>query len=76
MTSERPRWFKSSFSENGGQCIEIAANLVVSRGLVPIRDSKSPSGPVLNLPTDAFASFVTGIKAGEFDTARPQRITA
>ncbi|MFF2325809.1 MULTISPECIES: DUF397 domain-containing protein [unclassified Streptomyces] len=66
MTTESPRWFKSSYSENGGACVEIAANLVDSLGIVPLRDSKNLAGPVLNLPTAAFASFVAGVKAGEF----------
>ncbi|MCX4663749.1 DUF397 domain-containing protein [Streptomyces uncialis] len=61
-----PRWFKSSYSSNGGQCIEAATNLVTSRGVVPVRDSKNPSGPVLDIPATAFTSFVTGVKAGEF----------
>ncbi|WP_328914923.1 MULTISPECIES: DUF397 domain-containing protein [unclassified Streptomyces] len=69
MTSETPRWFTSSYSDNGGQCIEVAANLVASRGIVPVRDSKDPSGPVLNFPTDAFTAFVAGVTAGEFGTA-------
>ncbi|MFJ3126957.1 DUF397 domain-containing protein, partial [Streptomyces sp. NPDC086993] len=47
MTAESPCWFKSSFSENGGQCIEVADNLVGSLGVVPVRDSKNPGGPVL-----------------------------
>ncbi|MFD8965021.1 DUF397 domain-containing protein [Streptomyces sp. NPDC059568] len=66
MTTESPRWFKSSYSQNGGQCIEVAANLVATRGVVPVRDSKNPSGPVLNIPADAFTSFVEGVKADEF----------
>lgn len=28
MTNEAPRWFKSSYSDNGGDCVEVAANLV------------------------------------------------
>ncbi|WP_149828580.1 DUF397 domain-containing protein [Streptomyces tailanensis] len=66
MTTESPRWFKSSYSENGGACIEVAGNLVASRGVVPVRDSKNPNGPVLDVPAEAFSSFVAGIKAGEF----------
>lgn len=66
MTTETPRWFSSSYSSNGGQCIEVAANLAASHGVVPVRDSKSPTGPVLDFRTDAFASFVTGVKAGKF----------
>ncbi|MFF9568415.1 DUF397 domain-containing protein [Streptomyces sp. NPDC014685] len=66
MTTESPRWFKSSFSENGGQCVEVAANLAVSHDVVPVRDSKNPNGPVLNASAASFASFVAGVKAGEF----------
>ncbi|MFD0338665.1 DUF397 domain-containing protein [Streptomyces sp. NPDC127117] len=66
MTTESPRWFKSSFSENGGQCIEVAANLVGSLGVVPVRDSKNVSGPVLNASAASFAAFVAGVRAGEF----------
>ncbi|WNI32646.1 DUF397 domain-containing protein [Streptomyces sp. ITFR-6] len=68
MTTESPRWFKSSYSGNGGQCIEVATNLVASRGVVPVRDSKSPVGPVLNVAVGSFASFVAGVRAGEFGT--------
>lgn len=66
MTTETPRWFKSSYSENGGQCIEVATNLVASRTVVPVRDSKNVTGPVLNVAAASFASFVTGVKAGGF----------
>ncbi|MEU8627621.1 DUF397 domain-containing protein [Streptomyces sp. NPDC048669] len=66
MTTESPRWFKSSFSENGGQCVEVATNLVTQHGVVPVRDSKSLAGPVLNVAAASFASFVAGVRAGEF----------
>jgi hypothetical protein len=68
MTTESPRWFKSSYSDNGGQCIEVAANLIAARGVVPVRDSKDAEGPALTFPADAFASFVAGVKAGDFPT--------
>ncbi|WP_432002653.1 DUF397 domain-containing protein [Streptomyces sioyaensis] len=68
MTTDSPRWFTSSYSNNGGDCIEVAANLIAMCGMVPVRDSKNPSGPVLNLPAEAFSSFVTGVKTGEFGT--------
>ncbi|GGV93671.1 hypothetical protein GCM10015535_57120 [Streptomyces gelaticus] len=65
MTNE-PRWHKSSYSSNGGDCIEVAANLAALHGVVPLRDSKNPSGPVLNTSAASFVSFVAGVKAGEF----------
>ncbi|WP_103502802.1 MULTISPECIES: DUF397 domain-containing protein [unclassified Streptomyces] len=64
MTTESPRWFTSSYSGNGGNCIEVAADLV-SVGTVPMRDSKNPAGPALAVPSGAFSSFVAGVKTGE-----------
>lgn len=66
MTTENPQWFTSSYSSNGGQCVEVATNLAATSGVVPVRDSKSPTGPVLHVPADVFVSFVTGLKADEF----------
>ncbi|TMU94588.1 DUF397 domain-containing protein [Streptomyces sp. DASNCL29] len=66
MTTESPRWFKSSYSNNGGQCVEIAANLVASRGVVPVRDSKDPHGPALTFEPTAWSSFVSAVRRGEF----------
>ncbi|MER5639639.1 DUF397 domain-containing protein [Kitasatospora sp. NPDC002227] len=57
-------WRRSSFSDsNVGDCVEVAAGFP---GLVPVRDSKDPEGPVLLFPAAAWAAFVTGIKVGEF----------
>ncbi|OKK24745.1 toxin-antitoxin system, toxin component [Streptomyces sp. CB02488] len=61
-----PQWFKSSYSNNGGNCIEVAVNLVAARGIVPVRDSKNVSGPALNVATGSFAVFVAGVKTGDF----------
>ncbi|ATL82952.1 DUF397 domain-containing protein [Streptomyces malaysiensis] len=66
MTTESPRWFKSSYSNNGGACIEVAANLVASRGVVPVRDSKDPHGPALMFEPTAWSSFVSAVRHGEF----------
>ncbi|MFG2497338.1 DUF397 domain-containing protein [Streptomyces sp. NPDC048441] len=68
MTTEDPQWFTSSYSSDGGDCIEVASNLAATRGVVPVRDSKDPSGPVLDFPAGPFASFVASVKAGEFGT--------
>ncbi|MFJ6885113.1 DUF397 domain-containing protein [Streptomyces californicus] len=68
MKTESPRWFKSSYSSNGGNCIEVAANLAAARGVVPIRDSKVVGGPVVTVPATAFAAFVAGVQGGTFDT--------
>ncbi|GLF93912.1 DUF397 domain-containing protein [Streptomyces yaizuensis] len=68
MTTESPRWFTSSYSNNGGQCVEVAVNLATAHGIVPVRDSKNPHRPALALPTTAFTTFVTAVRGGEFDT--------
>ncbi|MER7026706.1 MULTISPECIES: DUF397 domain-containing protein [Streptomyces] len=59
-------WLKSSYSGNGGSCVEWAPAHAAATGIVPVRDSKAPNGPALNVPVTAFASFVAGVKAGEF----------
>ncbi|MGW4897831.1 DUF397 domain-containing protein [Kitasatospora sp. NPDC004240] len=57
-------WRKSSYSTNGGECVEVAPDLLP--GLLPVRDSKDPEGPALVFPVTAWASFVSAIRAGEF----------
>ena len=58
-------WFKSSYSENGGVCVEVAVNLAATRGVVPVRDSKDPEGPALMFTAGAWAAFVASIQSGE-----------
>ncbi|UWM50607.1 DUF397 domain-containing protein [Streptomyces carpaticus] len=61
--TESPRWFTSSYSDNGGDCVEAATNLAASHGLVPVRDTKQRgNGPVVAFPTTAWAAFVTAVK--------------
>lgn len=67
--TESPQWFKSSYSNNGGNCIEVATNLVAGRGTVPVRDSKVIDGPTFAVTSSAFASFVAGIKSNGFSAA-------
>ncbi|MEU0812252.1 DUF397 domain-containing protein [Streptomyces sp. NPDC005970] len=57
-------WFKSSYSGGeGNECVEVAD----LRAHVGVRDSKNADGPVLAFSTDAFASFLTEVKAGRWD---------
>ena len=58
-------WIKSSYSgANGGDCIEIAPGFP---GVVPVRDSKNPDGPVLVVGRAAWAAFtgtrVSGLRS-------------
>ncbi|MFE2725665.1 DUF397 domain-containing protein [Kitasatospora sp. NPDC059327] len=56
-------WFKSSYSSNGGQCVEVSSSMP---GTVPVRDSKDPEGSVLAFPAEAWQSFVRAVRSGEF----------
>ncbi|MFE4977987.1 DUF397 domain-containing protein [Kitasatospora sp. NPDC056651] len=56
-------WSKSSYSGNGGQCVEVASGFP---GLMPVRDSKDPDGPALIFRGEAWASFVAAVRGGEF----------
>lgn len=47
------RWRKSSYSSNGGDCVELAAGAV--------RDSKNPAGPALRADVH---HLMAAIKAG------------
>ncbi|GHG28709.1 DUF397 domain-containing protein [Streptomyces filamentosus] len=62
MTTDSPHWFKSSYSNNGGNCVEVAHNLVPALGIVPVRDSKVPAGPALAVSAAAFTAFVDAVK--------------
>ncbi|MEU6831028.1 DUF397 domain-containing protein [Nocardia beijingensis] len=57
------RWFKSSFSESNGQCVEIAH---LNNGTVGMRDSKNPTGPTLTFTPAAWDTFLSATKDGEF----------
>ncbi|MEU6179238.1 DUF397 domain-containing protein [Streptomyces coeruleorubidus] len=55
-------WHKSSYSGgSGGDCLEIAAD---HPALVPVRDSKNPTGPKLVFRTTAWTAFVANLKDG------------
>jgi hypothetical protein len=58
VTADSPRWFTSSYSNNGGDCVEVAVNLAATHGMIPVRDTKNPNGPVLSLPARAWSDFV------------------
>ncbi|MFE0427451.1 DUF397 domain-containing protein [Streptomyces sp. NPDC058953] len=60
-TTDSPRWFKSSYSGNGGTCVEVAANPVVPRGAVSRRGSQVPDGGRLGDTPQALSAFVGGV---------------
>lgn len=57
-------WRKSSRSNDQGLCIEVADNIA---GVVGVRDSKDPSGPVLAVSPSAWAAFVGATRHGSLD---------
>ncbi|MFJ9926318.1 DUF397 domain-containing protein [Streptomyces misionensis] len=58
-------WRKSSYSNpDGGQCLEVSDDLPSS---VPVRDSKTPHGPVLLFTDPAWAAFVGAVGRGVLD---------
>ncbi|UQI49476.1 DUF397 domain-containing protein [Streptomyces sp. HU2014] len=56
-------WRKSSYSGLENDCVEVADGYP---GIVPVRDSKAPSGPTIVLGSGTWSEFVDGVKAGGF----------
>ncbi|MCQ8772550.1 DUF397 domain-containing protein [Streptomyces telluris] len=54
-------WRKSSYSGQGGNCLEIA-DAATTAAAIPVRDSKNPHGPALVFATGAWAVFVSHVK--------------
>ncbi|NES29164.1 DUF397 domain-containing protein [Micromonospora terminaliae] len=53
------RWRKSTRSNgSGGACVEVAGNVP---GVVAVRDSKDPAGPVLTFGPAAWRAFLTRV---------------
>jgi hypothetical protein len=59
------RWVKSSYSGNGGACVEWAPARAATTGIVPVRDSKRPDGPALMVSRSAFAGLVALARAAD-----------
>ncbi|MFD8631810.1 DUF397 domain-containing protein [Streptomyces sp. NPDC059533] len=54
-----PSWRASSYSGGQGECVEVADNVP---GIVPVRDSKRPAGPVIGFGPGAWQAFVTQVR--------------
>ncbi|MFD7720221.1 DUF397 domain-containing protein [Streptomyces sp. NPDC059814] len=53
-------WRSSSYSNsNGGECVEISDDFP---GIVPVRDSKNPTGPALVVQAASWGAFVSSLK--------------
>lgn len=53
-------WRKSTYSTANDDCLEVAD--LIPGDLIPVRDSKSPTGPALFLPAPAWATFVRAVR--------------
>ncbi|MGW3950550.1 DUF397 domain-containing protein [Streptomyces sp. NPDC004752] len=49
---------KSSYSNTGGNCVEVARNIPHA---VAVRDSKTPGGPILLLAPKAWREFTASL---------------
>ncbi|MDQ0683467.1 hypothetical protein QF032_002488 [Streptomyces achromogenes] len=57
-------WRKSSYSgDQGGNCVEVAQTLGGAAGVVAVRDSKDPAGPVLTVEPAGFSRFLGWVTA-------------
>ncbi|SFL58148.1 protein of unknown function [Streptomyces pini] len=60
--SGKASWRKSSYSgSDNNNCVEVADNLP---GLIPVRDSKRPSGPVVVFSAEGWGPFVAAVRGG------------
>ncbi|WP_328748894.1 DUF397 domain-containing protein [Streptomyces sp. NBC_00285] len=50
-----PTWQKSTYSEEGSACVEIATTPTATH----VRDSKTPAGPHLTLHPTTWAEFLS-----------------
>ena len=56
-------WRKAKSSMGNGACVELAP----VNGMVAVRDSKDPDGPMLRYTAAEWNAFLDGAKRGEFD---------
>lgn len=53
-------WRKSSYSNSGANCVEIAQT---RSGKIAVRDSKDPDGPALTFSPDQWKAFAAKVRA-------------
>jgi hypothetical protein len=56
----RAVWRTSSYTNNGGACVEVADN---QPDIIAVRDSKDRNGPVLLLSSSQWREFITKLRA-------------
>ncbi|MQY19487.1 hypothetical protein NRB20_25770 [Nocardia sp. RB20] len=63
MNAPSAEWFKSSYSTQSGDCVEVA---FLSSDAVGVRDSKNPTGPALSFTPSEWDAFTTRLRSGTF----------
>ena len=53
-----PRWRKASYSDNGGNCVEVGE----ARRDILVRDTRDRTGPVLRFTPGAWRRFADRVK--------------
>jgi hypothetical protein len=61
--TETTPWIKATASGPGGSCVQLRRHA----GMVEVRDSKDPDGPVLRFTGTEFTAWLDGAKKSEFD---------
>ncbi|WP_228001127.1 DUF397 domain-containing protein [Nocardia australiensis] len=59
----KAKWFKSSYSGSGSQCVEVAW---LEESMIGVRDSKNPTGPALMFTPGEWDAFTASVLGGEF----------
>ena len=55
----RAAWRTSSYSNNGGECVEVAS----AGRVIGVRDTKDRAGVVLRVPAQTWQRFAAAVKA-------------
>ena len=61
LALSRAIWRKSTYSNNGGSCVEAACGIPDA---IAVRDSKDPDGPKLAFTPDAWRRFADRVRSG------------
>lgn len=60
MSISNTRWFKSTYSKESLECVEVA---FLSPNAIGVRDSKNPTGPSLTFTAAEWDSFTAALRA-------------
>jgi hypothetical protein len=71
MEALEPHWRKSSFSGNGGDCVEVGQ---LHDGVIVVRDTKDRSRTAHRYTLDAWRAFIADMRSAEFGLDEPGRL--